>query len=147
LESLKSAYGNAPYLSDHLGFLEELFSNGFEKLVDLNLAIIRYLLDYLEIPTKLILLSDLGIAARGTGLLIEICQELSATSFLTQSQAKKYLDSNLFQHMDIDLNFFKYVPPVYPQLWGDFLANLSAFDLVLNCGPKTRDILLRCQRV
>jgi hypothetical protein len=28
LESLKTAYGNAPYLSEHLGFLEELLSSG-----------------------------------------------------------------------------------------------------------------------
>jgi len=27
-------------------------------------------------------------------------------------------------------------------LWGDFIANLSAFDLVLNCGPKAHDILV-----
>ena len=146
LESLKSAYGNAPYLADHLGFLEELFAEGFEKLIDLNLAMIRYLLDCLEIPTRLILLSELGVAAKGTQLLIEICQALGAKSFLAQSQARKYLDPGLFQQEGIDLNFFKYVPPVYPQLWGDFLANLSTFDLVLNCGPKARDILLRHQR-
>ncbi|HZE21534.1 MAG TPA: WbqC family protein, partial [Desulfobaccales bacterium] len=45
-----------------------------------------------------------------------------------------------------ELRYFKYNPPIYPQLWGDFLANLSVFDLVLNCGPKARDILLRHQR-
>jgi hypothetical protein len=48
LESLKTAYGNAPYLGDHLRFLEELFVSRFDKLIDLNLALIRYLLDYLH---------------------------------------------------------------------------------------------------
>ena len=33
-------------------------------------------------------------------------------------------------------------PPVYPQLWGDFIYNLSALDLLLNCGPKSREIVL-----
>jgi hypothetical protein len=27
-------------------------------------------------------------------------------------------------------------------LWGDFIYNLSALDLLLNCGPKSRDIVL-----
>jgi hypothetical protein len=31
---------------------------------------------------------------------------------------------------------------VYPQLWGDFIPDLSAFDLLFNCGPKAREIVL-----
>ena len=127
-------------------FLEELFASRFERLIDLNLSMIRYLINSLQIPTRLILLSELRIAARGTQLLIEICKAMGATSFLAQSQARKYLDPKLFQQEGIDLRCFRHVPPVYPQLWGEFLANLSAFDLVLNCGPKEQDILMRHQR-
>lgn len=143
LESLKSAYGHAPYLGDHLSFLEEMFSSKFEKLVDLNLAFIRYLINFLQIDTRLVLLSQLGVKGRGTQLLIEICKAMGASTFLIQSQAQKYLDAKLFQEDNIELRPFKYIPSIYPQLWGDFLANLSAFDLVFNCGPKARDILIR----
>ena len=145
LQSLKSAYGHAPHLGDHLGFLEEVFSRHWEKLVDLNLAIIRHLMRSLQIETKLVLLSELGIKARGAQLLIGICKALGASTFLSQSQAQKYLDANLFQESEIELRLCKYIAPIYPQLWGDFLANLSTFDLVFNCGPKARNILLRHQ--
>jgi hypothetical protein len=145
LQSLKNAYGHAPYLGNHLGFLEEVFSRHWEKLADLNLTIIRHLLGSLQIETQLVLLSQLGIKARGTQLLIEICQALGATTFLARSQALKYLDSALFQENEIKLGLYKYVAPIYPQLWGDFRANLSTFDLVFNCGPKARDILRRFQ--
>ncbi|WP_449243995.1 WbqC family protein [Desulfobacca acetoxidans] len=145
-ESLKSAYWNAPYLEEHLKFLEELFASRFERLIDLNLAIIRYLLDRLQIQTRLVLLSELGVTARGAQLLIDICQAMEATCFLAQSPARKYLDPELFQQEGIELRFFRYIPPVYPQLWGEFLANLSTLDLVLNCGPKVRDILMQHHR-
>jgi hypothetical protein len=36
--------------------------------------------------------------------------------FLAQSQAREYLDSELFQQAGIELLSFRYVPPVYPQL-------------------------------
>jgi hypothetical protein len=147
LQSFKTAYGHAPYLEDHLDFLEEVFSRCWERLADLDLAIIRYLMHSLQIKTKLVLLSELGITARGTQLLIEISKALGASTFLAQSQAQKYLDSALFQENEIKLCLFKYVAPIYPQLWGDFLANLSTFDLVFNCGSKARDILLRSQPV
>jgi len=145
LETLKTAYAHAPYLKDHLGFLEEAFSGHWEKLVDLNLAIIRYLLNCLQLNTRLVLLSELHVKARATLLLIEICQALGASTFLAQSQAQKYLDAKLFRNNGVELRFFRYIPPVYPQLWGDFLANLSTLDLLLNCGPKARDILLCLQ--
>jgi len=143
LQSLQAAYAHAPYFKDHLGFLEEVWSRRWDRLVDLNLAIIRHLLASLKIETRLVLLSQLGIAARGTALLVETCRALGATTFLAQSQAAKYLHAGLFRESEIELRFLKYVPPVYPQLWGDFLANLSTFDLVFNCGPRARHILRR----
>jgi hypothetical protein len=124
-----------------------MFSSRFEKLVDLNLAIISYLMNRLQIDTRLVLLSELQVKARGTQLLLEVCRALGASIFLAQSQAQKYLDSDLFQRNGIELRYFRYLPPIYPQLWGDFLANLSTFDLIFNCGPKARDILVGHQPV
>jgi hypothetical protein len=142
LQSLKTAYAHAPYLEEHLSFLEEIFSGCWEKLADLNLAIIRHLLESLAIKTRLVLLSELEITARGTQLLVEVCCALGASTYLAQGQAQKYLDARLFQEKGMELRFCKYIPPIYPQLWGDFLANLSIFDLVCNCGARARDILL-----
>jgi hypothetical protein len=145
LASLTSAYGNAPYLEEHLPFLEKMFSSEFTRLVDLNVAVLRYLLACLQIDAKVVLQSELGVTGQGTGLLVELCRALGATTFLTQAPAKKYLEAELFARAGIELLPFTYAAPVYPQLWGDFLANLSAFDLVLTCGPKAREILLKPQ--
>jgi hypothetical protein len=142
LESLKCAYGNAPYLKDHLSLIEELFATRFENLIDLNMGIISYLMKCIRIPTRLVLQSELGVKSRATQLLIEICEAMGASAFLAQSQAQKYLDANLFKKNGIELYYFRYVPPTYPQLWGDFLANLSTLDLLFNCGSKARDIMI-----
>ncbi len=143
LESIKAAYANAPYLGDHIGFMTEVFSNAFEKIIDLNLAVTRYLMKNLQVETKLRLLSELDVTGKGTELLLEICRAAGATVFLAQRQAGRFLDAKIFQRNGIELRYITCVPPVYPQLWGDFLANLSTFDLLFNCGPGARDILLR----
>jgi hypothetical protein len=146
LESLKTAYGHAPYLGDHLAFLEEMFSAPFDKLIDLNLAIMRYLMGCLEISPKLVLLSELKVKARGTPLLVEACKALGASALVVQSPARKHLEADLFQDSGIEQRYCRYIPPIYPQPWGEFVPNLSTLDLVLNCGPKARDILMRRQR-
>lgn len=144
LDSLVHAYAHAhaPYFMEHLDFVKNIFSPGFEKLIDLNLEIIRYLLSQLHINTKVILLSELGIEARGDHLPIEICREMGASHFLAQSAAKKFLNGTLFQEAGIRLEYVKFPTIVYPQLWGNFIQNLSAFDLLFNCGPKAHDILI-----
>ena len=146
LASLRSAYARSPYLRNHIDFAERIFLSEFERLIDLNLTILRYLKKHLLINTKIILLSELGIEATGIHLLLEVCRRLGADSYLAQLPAKKYLDANLFRDAGISLKFFSIPSLVYPQLWGDFIPNLSAFDLLLNCGPKAHEILIAKQK-
>ena len=49
LISLKTAYAHAPHFHEHLGFIEEMFADKYEELIDLNLVIIRYLIRHLSI--------------------------------------------------------------------------------------------------
>jgi hypothetical protein len=142
LESLKTAYRKAPYLSEHLEFLTEMFSEKNEKLMDLNLAVIQYLMRALTIKTKLVLLSDLNVPSMGSRRLVDLCAKLGASHFVAQAPAKKFIDEKLFRDAGVELKFVNPPAPIYPQLWGDFLANLSVFDLLLNCGPKACDILM-----
>jgi hypothetical protein len=141
IASVKISYANAPYLKEHLGFVGEIFSDRFEKLIDLNMSIIHYLKKYLMIPTPLALQSDLGIKGKGNELLIKICMKIGASDYLAQKSAEKYLNKDLFSRAGITLHFFTPPSPVYPQLWGAFIHNLSAFDLLFNCGPKSHEIL------
>ncbi|MEW6668355.1 MAG: WbqC family protein [Thermodesulfobacteriota bacterium] len=141
LESLKSAYAHAPYFADHLEFLAGLFSQRYERLIDFNLAVLRHLMKHLDIRTEVELLSDLNIQATGSSGLVDMCRTLGATRFLAQAPARKYLDIPLIEKAGIELSFFQPPSPVYPQLWGDFLPNLSVFDLLFNLGPKAKEIL------
>ena len=142
LESLKAAYDRAPYFPEHLRFVEEMFSGKFDRLAELNLEILDYLMKALSVDTRFVRLSEIPAPSTGTLRLIEVCRAMGATRFLAQSAAAKYLDQKLFLDAGIELSFFRPPAPVYPQLWGDFLPNLSAFDLLFNCGPKAHEILL-----
>ena len=143
LRGLSMAYKNSPYFSEQISFWQNLLKQNIMRLLDLNLKIIRYVMDYLHIDTELILLSDLGIEEKEPILTMSICKRLKADKFLAQKSARKYLDMELFQREGIEPCFFLPGVPVYPQLWGEFIPNLSIFDLMFNCGPKTVDIIKR----
>ena len=142
LASFEHAYANAPYFADHSDFIREILAARFDRLIDFNATIIEHLMSHLGLESKLIMLSDIGIRETGVRLLIEICRHFGASTYLAQKSAAQYLDQSAFQKAGIQLQFFSPPAPVYPQLWGDFIPNLSTFDLLFNCGPKARDILL-----
>lgn len=141
LASIRTAYRNAPFLEEHWPFLEDLFTSDYKRLVDLNLTIIFYLMKTLEIQTRVVLQSELGIDEKEPRLSVELSRRLGASCFLAQAGAKKYLDRGLFEEAGVGLQFFNPGPAVYPQLWGPFIANLSALDPLLNCGPKFRKLI------
>ncbi|MCP3888350.1 MAG: WbqC family protein, partial [Desulfobulbaceae bacterium] len=56
--------------------------------------------------------------------------------------ARAYYDPACFAAAGIELISFSKPPYVYPQLWGDFIANLSVLDMLFTCGPRARDIIM-----
>jgi hypothetical protein len=141
LAALKSAYANAPFFEEHVAFLEKLFTEKTENLLDFNLSVIRHLMTHLNMATRIVLMSELDLRSKEPLLSVEICRRLGASCFLAQSGAKKYLPVGAFDKIETNLKFFNPRPPVYPQLWGPFIPNLSVFDLLFNCGPRARKFL------
>jgi len=142
LAGLKHAYAHAPYLAEHLQFLNRIFAAGSDRLIDFNLAIIRHLMLNLAVDTEIRQLSELNIGRAAAPLLIEICRYFNASAYLAPGAAVGHLNADFFEKEGIELITATPRAPVYPQLWGKFIPDLSAFDLLFNCGPKAREIML-----
>jgi len=145
LLSLKQAYAAAPHFTDHLQFAEKIFSTAFDRLIDFNMAIIDHLMLNLGVDTEIRKLSKLNIKPSGDHLPIEICRFFNASTYVAPAAVGKHLNADLFEKAGIELRFVKFPSRVYPQLWGDFIPDLSAFDLLFNFGPKAREILISDQ--
>jgi hypothetical protein len=74
-------------------------------------------------------------------VLIEICRYFNASAYLAPDATARYLNAGLFGKAGIDIHPINSPSPVYPQLWGRFIPDLAAFDLLFNCGPKAREIM------
>ncbi len=142
LRSFRSAYAHAPYLADHLGLLERVLSTDYDFILNLNMEIIRYVLDFLNITTQVTMMSQLNVSGKGQQLVIDICKTVGATQYQVQTSALTYYDRNRFENAGIELVALKIPEFIYPQMWGDFIANLSILDMMFNLGAKTRDIVL-----
>ncbi|MCM8819267.1 MAG: WbqC family protein [Candidatus Omnitrophica bacterium] len=142
LNSIKLSYKEAPYFFSYIGFFEEVYSKKWLNLIDLNLAIINFLLEKFSIKTPIKFLSQLNIKSTKTERIIEICKSLGADTYLSGIGGKDYLDEELFKKNNIKLIYQEFKHPIYRQCYSPFISQLSAIDLLFNCGDGSIKILL-----
>jgi hypothetical protein len=141
LESIRQNYVRAPYFANYFHAVETLYERGHSLLVDLNNDLITFLLDALSSRTEVLKQSDLGVVGRGTDLHIRICESVGADRLLVFPMVQKHIDLAKMSEHGIEVVHADFHPPVYPQLRGDFIYNLSTLDLLMNCGPKSAEII------
>ncbi len=141
LRSIQQNYSNAPYFDDYFEIIESIYRADHKLLADFNIALIRFLWEALSPDKQLLFQSHLGATGKGTNLLINICKSAGADQLTIFPIVDKYIDITMMERNGIEIVHAHFHPPVYPQLWGDFIYNLSTLDLLMNCGPKSREII------
>jgi hypothetical protein len=142
LQALLTNYAKSPFHGSEAASLASLYADTATLLRDVNGLTIDWLATRLGVSTERCWASALPVTEEEpTQRLVDICQHLGATAYLSGSEGRNYLDVARFSAAGIEVIFQEYVPISYPQLYGEFVSHLSALDLVLNCGPDSSRIL------
>jgi hypothetical protein len=140
--TLEMNYKKCPYFVDYFEDLQNILAKGTSTLALLNLELINYCCRVLEIDTKIILSSSfLPSEKNSDSRLIEICNHLKATSYLSGKGGANYQSEEKFKNEGIELNYTEFTFPKYEQPWGDFLPNLSIVDTLFNCGSEASEFV------
>ena len=134
-------YGRAPYLDQYFDGLREIYQCSWERLADLNLAVIRWLLKAFGISTPIQLASEMHLRQEPTDRLIDICRTVGATHYLAGAGAHAYMDVVRFQESGVKLEVQEFKHPVYRQCYEPFLPGMAALDVLLTCGGEALQIL------
>lgn len=139
--SIEHCYSKAACYGDHASFFEEVYRRKWDRLLDLNETIIRYLLSALGIKVEIVKSSALAVSSPKGELMLEICRAVGATTYVSGISGKNYLDAAQFAEHNIKLLFQEFHHPIYRQLYEPFTPCMSAVDLLFNHGPASLDIL------
>jgi hypothetical protein len=143
LLTLRHAYREAPYIDAYLGKLSAIYARPFERLVDLNAALLEFLRAELGIRTPIVHSSSLAPQGAKSELVLDLCRRVGASALLVGLGAsRRYLDREAFARAGVRLVFQDFTHPTYRQCGErQFTPGLSAIDLLLNCGPQSRAVL------
>jgi glutaredoxin-related protein len=117
-------------------YLEPFYRDrSYTHLSELNRTLIQAVNDYLGIMTKISSSSDFRLVEGKTERLVDLCQQVGASEYISGPAAMNYIDPKIFESAGIKLTWFDYSDyPEYPQLWGEFQHGVSILDLLFNCG-------------
>jgi hypothetical protein len=137
LKALELHYARAAHREPVIGGLRAIYERSWDRLSDLNVAVIRWLLGEFGIATPLRLSSDMRLPEEPTERLIEICRLTGATSYLAGAGARDYMDFAQFERAGIPVEAQEFRHPIYRQCYEPFVPGLSAIDLLLTCGGQS----------
>ena len=141
VQSIRQAYARAPFVGRYLPALEALLQTRWERLVDLDIACVDLMAEWLGLRRRIERSSALGIAGGQSERLLNICRHFGGSRYVSGNAAQDYLDVPLFERHGIAVEWQGFVHPTYPQLHGPFVPYMSALDLLLNCGDESAGVL------
>ena len=135
LDLFTENYRRAGFFDEAFELLQNLLAARDATISALNTRTIGQLCDYLGIATPLAYDSEHEPEGKGTARLIDLLMKLGATTYLSGPSGRNYLDEGEFRRRGIALEYKTYDLAPYPQLWGEFVSEVSIVDLIANCGP------------
>lgn len=143
ISKIEEWYKDAPFFEIIFPPIKETIQFKYDLLVDLNYSLNEIIMSFLEISIPVFKSSDIvNKSPDRNQKIIDICKHHKADILYDGKAAEAFIDKELFGKNNIDVIFQDYRPALYSQLYGKFESHLSALDLLMNCGPDSREILL-----
>ncbi len=142
LKSIEHNYARAAFFNEHKDFLHSFYAAPHDTLIEASMSMINYIMSYLKINTPFKMSSEYGVSTTSSERIVDLCKKTGADTYLSGAGGRDYMDEELFRRNNIKVIYQEYKHPEYPQLHGAFEPYLTVMDLMLNCGPQSREILL-----
>lgn len=151
-KALEHCYAGTAFFERYCDAFRDVYRREWTRLCELDVALIRLLLDAFGIRTRVVRSSELGLEPgfqasrpadhRATRRIVHFMKALGANRFLEGAAGKNYLREEVLREAGITVRYQAYEPRPYPQRFGPFVPFLSAVDLLFNCGPRSLEVLV-----
>ena len=141
-QTIISNYKKAPSWTLLEDFFEEIFSSEWQSISQLNIHVVKKLVNMLGVKTPLYVASELGEFPEDPDeRLVTLTKHFDADVYLAGGGGKGYMDMEKYTRAGLEVVFQEYEHPVYDQLFGEFEPFMSVIDLIYNHGEKSLEIL------
>lgn len=139
--TISANYARTPFYSQFSDFFKDFYNQNWTLLYPLLKESTEYFLQELDIETKHISSSEFSLKSKKSALILDLCKEIGATTYLSGPFGRDYLNKRDFEEAGLELKFHDYIHPVYEQNFAGFEPYMSIIDLLFNHGNKAVEII------
>tara|TARA_A100001015_G_C15022750_1_gene728861 strand:+ start:319 stop:1011 length:693 start_codon:yes stop_codon:yes gene_type:complete len=141
VKTISQSYSRHEFSNDLNELLDFFYNFETFNLSRLNIEIIKYISNKLNIKNDFLCSSEFNFKEKRTKKILKILKKINAKEYLSAAGAEKYLkDDNFLQLSDINLVFNNFVAARYNQSFQKkFVQNLSIVDVIANLGWKNTE--------
>jgi hypothetical protein len=141
--TLRHAYRQAQHFGTYAAALHRILETPWQRLAELDSAMLDFLRDAFEIRTPLVRSSELAVDGARSELILNLCRAAGADALLAGfGGSRRYLDAERFAQEGVRIHWHEFSHPTYRQCGPQaFTPGLAAVDLLFNCGPDSGAIL------
>lgn len=140
-QTIEQNYAKAPFFAEYRDAVKALYEQPRDSFISLSRAATDLLISAFSVDTRMIYSSSLPVSATKSDLVLEICCQLEASTYLSGTLGRDYLDRDAFAHEGIEVIFQDYRHPLYGQVYPGFEENMAAIDLLFMRGEEAADML------
>lgn len=144
IKTLTMNYSKLDYFKQNHTDLFNIYMDAGDSLADLNILLVKKLLHLMQVNTPTFRSSDLSAGGNSTQLLLNLCIEVGASTYISGIGGKNYLDVDSFTSAGIAVEFVSPIlPNSYSHAYSKFGSHtdLSVIDLLFNCGESWRNYI------
>jgi hypothetical protein len=132
LKTISINYNGAANFNETFLFLKNLINKKYTNLIELNLEIIKFVIEKIDIKIEILHSSDLNISSTKSQKILDICKKINATEYITGKGSIDYLKLEDFDKENIKINQNILFTNKYIQQNKSFVSDLSILDIMFN---------------
>lgn len=145
LNKIKNVYSKTPYFNEIYETILNKINLKYNSLSELNISLIKLVMNYLEIDTKLIMSSTIKVDGQKDIKMLNISKKIKAQKILINKLSEEYLDKTIFEKSSIEVIVQNFEEKKYTQYNNDvildWIPKLSIIDILFNCGKNSKNLL------
>ena len=134
--TLVQSYGRTRFWPRWEDRLHAIYHQPWQRLVDLNEALIHLLLEGFGMKVRVLRSSTLGLGNAKTQMLIELCRQTQTRVLRVGTGAARYLNATELTAAGIEVEIATYIPPIETRRCRAGGPVPSALDLLLHHGDR-----------
>jgi hypothetical protein len=139
--TLRMNYARAPFFKAYAPAYEALYAQTWPGFMPMARAFLSQHLCDLGITTPLRFSSEMGVGGTKSELVLNLCREVGASTYLSGALGRNYLDEASFTGAGLEVRYQDYAHPTYAQCQPGFQPYMGVLDLIFNHGPASLEVL------